>query len=311
MSFRFDNTLLEDYAGCEAAGIARHVHGLRSKGEKVAADIGNVYHDGLKEHFGGQGKRRVLEVFTEAYDRVVPPGEQPEEDRFARVNCIKIMERYVDTRPVEKFPWVPVELETVRGLPLDENGDWMFYVKRDMLVQDKVSGQFAPVDHKTTGRITDWFARRYRLTSQQTGYTWFTGVEKGQEVTLSYINALEIGKLPDSQRKCPVHKVLYLECGVEHANFQLFQYTRTPVQIEKWKQDALVLAKKAELMARAFGDLTVLPYAWRNGAFNGSCMFCEYKDWCLHGFEPGLAEEYCVRERWEPWAGVEQQTTTS
>ena len=83
------------------------------------------------------------------------------------------------------------------------------------------------------------------------------------------------------------------------------------MQIEKWKQDALVLAKKAELMARAFGDLTVLPYAWRNGAFNGSCMFCEYKDWCLHGFEPGLAEEYCVRERWEPWAGVEQQTTTS
>lgn len=298
--FNFDSQLLKDYANCEAAGIARHVHGLRSRKEKIAADIGNAYHAALQAHFSGSTAKMVVDVLAYEYDQIVPPGEQPEEARFERGNCLKIMERYCEVRPYPgQFPFEVVELEKVKGIEIEPG--FVFWTKQDLKVVAKQTGQYSPVDHKTTRALTDWFARRYRLTSQMSGYTWFTQQETGQVVGLSYINGIEIKKLPDSNKKCPTHKVLYSECGREHANFQLYQYVRSPEQLEKWKQDALQLAKRVQLLSQAFADINALPYALRNGAFNESCMFCEYGDWCKDNFAPHMAGEYCVYERWAPW----------
>jgi len=307
MTFNADNTLLEDFAKCEAAGIVRHVFGLRGLKEKVAADIGNAYHAALEGHFMGREKRSVVEIFEGEYDKIIPPGEQPEEERFARINCIKILERFCDTRPVDGFPFEPVSFEEIKGVPIDENGDYVFWAKRDMLVREKATGAYAVVDHKTTQRITDWFARRFRLTSQLTGYVWLTSEEMKQAVTTAYVNGIEVAKLPDSSRKCTKHSTpgnpkKFIECSAEHANFQLFQYIRKPEQIAKWKQDALIGMKRAEFMKGAFGhDLGLVKYAMRNGAFNGNCMFCEFADWCAGDFEVGLAGDYTVLEKWGPW----------
>lgn len=302
MTFNCDNTKLVDHARCEASAIARHVFGLRGKGEKIAADIGNAYHAGLELHFKSKSKREVTHKFEREYDKVIPPGEQPEEARFARPNCIKIMERYCDTRPVDKFPFEIVEFEQVKGVELEPGSGIIFWVKRDMLGKDRQSGMLSPIDHKTTGRLTSWWSRKFRLTSQLSGYAWFTQQEHGQTVEQVYVNGLEIGKLPDSNRKCASHGVKYSECGVEHANFQLYQYARTQEQLEKWKQDAIIIAKKAKLLGEAFGsDISLLKYAFRNGAFNDACMFCEHKDWCVADFNPSMAEGLTVFERWEPW----------
>lgn len=297
--FNFDNQSMKDLANCVAAWVARHVLGLVSKKEKLAADIGNAYHRALEHHFSQAVKAKVVEVFAAEYDKIVPYGEQPEEPRFARQNCVKILERYCDTRPPSVFPFEVVELEKVKGVEIAPG--LVFWVKRDMLVREKQTSQMAVVDHKTSSRLTDWFARRYRLTSQLTGYTWFTSQETGQLITKAYINGIEVGKLPDSTRKCKTHGVPYAECSAEHANFQLYQYTRTPEQIEKWKQDVLVLAKQAQVLAQGFGQIETLPYVMRNGAFNEACMFCEFSDWCQQGFAPELAGEYCVSDPWRPW----------
>jgi len=305
--FNFDNTLLCDFARCEAAGIARHGFKLTSKDGKLAADIGNVFHAGLELHFKGAGKREITAAFEAEYDKVVPPGEQPAEDRFGRKNCIVIMERYVDTRPVEKMPWTTTETEVVRGMELAPG--YVFWVKRDLLGVDKSTGFYVPVDHKTTGKLTQWWARKWRLTSQFSGYCWFTGQEFGQGVYQAYVNAMEVGKLPDSAKRCKMHGVKFSECYAEHANFQIYKYTRSQEQIDTWKRDALTVAKQAELLMTAFCELNMLPYARRTGAFNDSCVFCEYKEWCANNFAPELAGTLTVYSAWEPWK--EGQIVTS
>lgn len=297
--FDFDNQLLRDLAVCEAGYITRHVHRLRGKGANIAADVGNAYHAALQAHFGGKGKRDVVALFEQRYNEVVPPGEQPKEERFGRQNCIKIMERFVDTRPVEKFPFVPIELEQVRGIRLDE--EFTFWFKRDMLAQMKGTGQIVPVDHKTTGRLTEWWARKYRKSSQINGYCWATGQEYGQAITGAYVNGIEVAKLPDSMKRCEKHGVKFAECGPEHANFQLYQYTRTPEQLDKWKQDALVMARKARFLATAFADLRALPYALKSGEFNEECVWCEFEEFCRIGFDLARMNEYIIIDRWEPW----------
>jgi hypothetical protein len=303
MIFNFDNTILKDYATCEAMAIVKHIFGLRGKAEKIAADIGNVFHAAEEEHFRGADQRRVMEVFGQRYDMVIPPGQQPEEDRFARGNVIKIMEQYVKTRPVEAFPWVPVSFEEVKGVRLEEDGEGelVFWVKRDMLGKEKSTGFLVPVDHKTTHRLTSWWARTFRLCSQLSGYCWFTGKETGQPVMRAYVNGIEVAKLPDSNRKCPTHGVKYMECSAEHSVFYVYQYNRSPEMLEKWRQDAIVIAKKARMMGKVFTDLGMIKYALRQGAFVEHCRFCEFKDWCEVEFAADMAEEFTVYDPWRPW----------
>lgn len=298
-----DNQLLCDFWRCEAAGIARHVFGYRGKEEKIAGDIGNVFHSALELHFQRYPAAVVMNKFDVEYNKVVLPGIIPDEKRFERGNVTKIMERFVSVRDVTKFPFEVLETEAVRGYTLDydDKGEIVFWGKRDMLVRDKSTGVIKPVDHKTTVKISEWFVRRHRLTSQLSGYCWLTSVEYGQLIGEAYINAIEVSKLPDSNGKCKLHDTLYSKCGPEHAVFMLYNYKRTPEQIEKWRQDAIVIAKKFALMKRAFTDLRMLNFALKSGAFTEHCQFCEYQAWCAAGFPAEKVEEYCVWEVWEPW----------
>jgi len=297
----FDNTLLTDVAKCKVMAVTKHVFGLRGKAEKIAADIGNAYHAGLELHFRGERKREISAKFEQEYDKVIPPGESPREERFDKMNCVKIMEKYVDSRPIEQFPFDVSSFEEIKGCALDGVGKYIFWVKQDMVGKDRRSGELSPVDHKTTGNMTAWWAKKFRLVSQLSGYCWFIGRETGQHVGLCYINGLEIRKIPDSGRRCKIHGVPYSQCGEEHVNFQLYRYTRSPEQLEKWKQDALMLAGMFEMYSKAFNDLKLLPYAPRDGAFNEGCVFCEFKEWCVKGFDPVWQDEYTVYDPWKPW----------
>lgn len=294
-----DNTLLCDVAKCDAAGIARHVLHLRGKGEKVAADIGNCFHAALEQHFRGAGKGEVLSAFRAEHAKLFPGNIQPEEDRFTLANCERILTRYVDVRPAEKFPFEAVEFEKTVGVELAEG--ITFYAKRDLLVKDRVSRIFASCDHKTTRVISDWWSKKFRMTSQMSGYVWATQQLTGSPCGECYVNAIEVQKIPDSSRKCAKHKVAYAECGIEHINFELLVYGRKQEQIERWKQDAEVIARQFGVLKQAFPAIEYLPFARRNGAFSDGCTFCEFSGWCAVGFDAGMAGEFVVSEEWAPW----------
>jgi hypothetical protein len=298
-----DNTLLYDVAVCDARAIARHVLKLRGTEEKVAADVGNCYHPALEQHFRGADKASVVGTLEREHRKLFPNQIQPDDDKYTLENCRKIMGRYCDVRPIDRFPFVAIEFEKTVGWPLAEG--IIFYAKRDLLVQDKQSGMLAPLDHKTTGNITDWWSRKYRMCSQMSGYVWLTQQMTGQLGGECYVNAIETKRVPDSSKKCPSHKVPYSECGVEHVKFELFIYSRELQMLEAWKRDAIILAKRFDMLRTAFPSVEYLPFANRNGAFNDGCTFCEFKKWCSTGFNQSMQSGLVVYEAWEPWATAE------
>lgn len=298
----FDNTMLMDIKGCHVMALAKHVYGLRGKKEKLAADMGNVFHEALEHWFRGESIDVVLDVFATEYDKIVPHGEAPAEDRFGRDNCITIMRRYCETMPLSQFPFEPISFEEVKGKALDDKGGFIFWVKQDVVGKDKRSGAITPVDHKTTGNMSSWWARKYRFNSQMTGYCWFCGEEYGSAVDTCYINGIELKKLPNSNKRCSKHGSKYSECGPDHVNFQLFRYRRKQEQLDRWRTDVLLLMKEYKMYKNMFsGNVELLKYAPRTGSFGEACTFCELKEWCTEGFADEWKEEYTMVDPWRPW----------
>lgn len=303
----FDNSILTNVAKCDAWAVAANVLGLRGKEEKIAADMGSVFHSAVEQHFKGNNREKVMEVFNMEYDKIIPVGQVLEEARFAKPNLTKIMERFIAVKPMSVFPFDVIETERVKGMPLDPAGEFIFWVKRDALVRDQANGAVLPLDHKTTKKITDWWAKKFRLASQLTGYMWFTSEEQGVPVQECFVNGVELGLLPTSTKKCKAHGVPYSECSAEHAVFQLLRYGRSEEQIDRWKKDALILARRFAVLKSVFeGHLELLPQVSRNGSFNESCVFCEFKEWCRRGFRQADAEQFVVYDPWEPWVGGER-----
>jgi hypothetical protein len=302
--FKFDNSLLSDFAKCIALSIVKHVLGRQGRRKANYGDFGNVMHSALEHHFSSGSEPGTMGIFEAKYDALVPEGESPEDAIFERENMRKITKQFVKTRPVEKFPFIVKETEKVVGVEIADG--LMFHMKRDALVEEKATGMICPMDHKTRwGSITEWWTKKFRMSSQFSGYIWGTREVSGGMGNKVYVNALSMAKLPDSNRKCKIHKMPYSECQLEHCDFQLLVYSRSEEQLEEWKRTAIFLAKQAETYFKAYGDVEMLKYAPRLGGFNESCTFCEFANWCKGGFDPEMMEEETVYKPWKPWDGIE------
>lgn len=300
MTFKFDNSMLENGV-CTAKALVRHLHGRESKKDKTAADAGTAAHKFYEQFFAGNGILSCLKAFNDKYTELIGTGTDVEE-RLSPENIRTILTRHAEARPLDQWPFEVVELEQVKGVEIAPG--YEFYVKRDMLVKETATGLMAPLDHKSTGNMTSWWMKKFKMSSQLSGYVWFTQQESKNFGLMAYINAVEFGKLPGSDRRCSTHKCKYNECGKYHAKFELLTVTRTPPMLERWLVDALAIAKKMEVMFQAYPTLEHLQYAAREGAFWDGCTFCGYADWCRGGFSPDAVDDYTVSDPWTPWEGV-------
>lgn len=156
------------------------------------------------------------------------------------------------------------------------------------------------VTHNTTGRLTPYWARKFRKDSQMSGYVWAAEQTLGQRVTGIYINAIEFAELPGSDRKCKTHSVAYAECGPEHAKSETIQFDRHPAQLERWRADALTLARRYAKLLERFGDRDALPNVAMNGVFHNACDFCAYSDFCDNMRPQQSLDTMFVESRWVP-----------
>ncbi len=303
MTFKFDNSMLEDGV-CTAKALVRHLHGRAGKKEKTAADAGTAGHAFYETFFGESNVMSCLKAFNDKYVELIGTGADVEE-RLSSANIAKILTRHAEARPYpEQWPFTVVELEQIKGVELEPG--YEFYVKRDMLVKENQTGLLAPCDHKSTGKMTAWWTKKFKMTSQLSGYIQFTRDEHKDPGMNSYINAVEFGKLPNSDKRCATHsqpgkKVMYSECGKYHAKFELLIVSRTQAMLDMWRQDALRIAKKMEWAFEAYPTLDYLQFAPREGAFFDGCTFCEFVDLCRLGFPPDAIDDFTVKDPWQPW----------
>ena len=65
--------------------------------------------------------------------------------------------------------------------------------------------------------------------------------------------------------------------------------------------DAITLAKKFVALKKAFTSIELVQYLPMEGAFNNSCTFCEFQEWCRADRAPSWAEQNLKKEVWSPW----------
>jgi hypothetical protein len=230
----------------------------------------------------------------------------PDDSRLNYDDTRAILERWMQQHPRAALPFVvdPALVEVAFELPLDAQCtqcDSQVYHERsprdkheyaprnvfrgrlDAIVTDKATGRLWVLDHKTTGRI---FLSKYTLDSQMSGYVWAAQQTLNKPIAGFYINAISFAQLPginDRDRKCASHKLPYGECRLEHADYKLQAFTRSPATLRAWYNTACHLADVSRVLVEQYPELSDLPNAPIEGTFFGQCEWCFAKVWCETG----------------------------
>ncbi len=305
--FYCDNSMLTSVAACTTQYVMEYVWGWRARAVMVAADAGNIGHVALRLHFEGVQREVVLKAFDDLY---VPfSKEQLLDDRLAHQNVRDVIYVWMSRHPLERLPFEAIRdedgvIRAEKGIAVPLISDIVFFALIDLEARDKATGEILPVDHKTTGSISGWWAKKFRLASQQTGYIWAIGQAYGTTCGKTYINAIEFSKLPEPiKRKCCTHGVNYEECRLEHVKHQLLSTTRSAEALEEWKTTAIMWARRARELYDKMSMLTpeYISMVRMNGAFTRACVFCEFADWCQGGRQAAQVERLFVQKPWRPW----------
>lgn len=301
-----DNSILTTVAQCDTKTVIRYILGLTTREERATFNSGTAGHEAMATYFRTSGdaiaaNQRFAEVYEDWANLNVPP-----DDRLSFDNTSKIVATWFDNHPIAKLCYIvdPNLIEIGFNFPLDDAGEYIFVGRIDAIVQDRESGHLRILDHKFTGQLNGRFARGFRMDTQFSGYIWAARQQLGQPIDGGYVNAIEMSKLPsDPTRKCPKHAVPYDECGFLHVNDALMLVNRSPKQIDRWKRDALALAKQFGELKAKYTSVDYLPAVRMQGQFiYGACSNCEANEFCFAGKPMNMVDSLFTYSPWLPFS---------
>jgi len=309
-----DNTIMKSLAGCGLYGGLRHVAHIRGPHDSAPLRAGSALHETLATYFRmlcrGHDHQQAIDssiLFLEADYGEFSQAHVSPDDRLALANVRDVLLEWYARCGTE----LPFDVHSEEGIEigfahqLDDTGKYVFFGKIDLLATSHADGRWIIVDHKSTGRIDDKWRESWNLDPQSTGYYW-AGLTHNPEVVGFQVNGIQLSKLPNSTKKCPDHGLPYNECRFAHAKFEfLGPYSRSVAQLERWRREALQLAKFYEWLVVEVGshDLgRLVEHAPMTGPWSGSCRDCTFKQWCGAGCQPAMIPGMgFVVEKWYPW----------
>ena len=325
-----DNTTLRAAARCDTELVLRHGLDYTTSDEAPQLECGIATHEILADHLKGRDANYCLakyELLYRGYSEDI--GLENPEHKFHRLswtNTDKILKEWLERHPLSSFSFLvnPKLVEVGFQIPLDnecvcghQQGEhhleicvhcpctsyrpaFVFCGRLDAIVQAQHDNGLYVLDHKTTGRIADYWTEKFRKDSQMTGYVWAAQKTLGQPIIGVFINGIEFSKLPsDPVRKCRNHGVPYLECGPMHMKSELLIYTRTPDQLEQWRQDAIKLARRVrDLCSKPDPSLTSVAM---QGTFHDACGFCNFSRFCDAGRPTHYVAAMLTKQPWRPF----------
>lgn len=305
-----DNTILSCVAKCDTKALVRHVWERTTEGESAALMAGRAVHKVLETW----AKHGSHDECLQALNDYIMWGEEKlsEKHRLHPLNVLNIMNLWLEQHPVELFPLeiLPNMVEINFKVPLDKSGKIVYTGVMDLVCRDRRTNGLFNLDWKTTASMSNLSARNFEMRSQMPGYAWALQQMTGEPVIGTYIGLIELSKMPEivynkngTARKCRTHAVPIDKCWAEHMNSKLLAVGITQPQIEQWKRDACRLAIKYNVLYQAWKDAKqpILDHVSMNGTFNGSCDWCQFKDWCAMGRKQEHLEMMTVLEPWKPW----------
>lgn len=328
-----DNTTLRSVQRCESEAALRHVLGFTVQEEAHALECGTATHEAMADYFRGWPASYALKHYELLYrgyseDNLLDHLGH----RLSYTNTSKILEEWFTLHPLHSFSFsvnpklvevgfeIPLSDECVCGHSEADHRDqgcryrgackcpcyapaFIMWGRLDAVVQSDHDGALYVLDHKTTGRIQPYWTDKFRNDSQMSGYVWAAQKTLGMTVSGVYINAIEFSKLPsDPVRKCREHGVVYAECGIHHMKSQLLIYTRSPEQLEEWRQTAIKLARQYRTLLQTIPDLqSALTETRMEGTFTDACGFCSFNKFCQANRPAQYADTMLVHQPWRPY----------
>lgn len=220
-------------------------------------------------------------------------------DRYDTENLIDVLNSWFEQKPLNALPYIikPDLIEIPFDAPISDSDSSIRFVGRiDAIVEakthlDALRPEAKPMrfvlDNKTTGQRQLAWNRQWRMSSQLSGYIYAAQdlFREYYSINAAYINKIDTGVVPNSNRKCARHGVPYAECGWLHPPHEVIgPEFRSPPQIDNWRRNFYALASKWRLMLhaqRSQPDIQKLP---QEGQFGyNQCNHCEYADFCLSG----------------------------
>ena len=315
-----DNTIHKATARCSTQTVVEHILGLKGEGDRAPLRQGQDGHAALAGYFksiarGVAGPAAIgyaLEIYDHAYKNWAEEHVHPA-DRLSWQNSRDIIENWLQTRH-GKFPFrVEHEsyVEVGFSVPLDDSGQRYDFGRADLIATWIPTNEIIIVDHKFSGGVRQpWWPDQFRRDTQVSGYLW-AAQHHFPSVRGFLVNAIEMSKLPNSDRQCSKHSRPFSQCrltepreGVEgHWTARyLGPYTRTPEQLEAWRLDALAQTLKYEQLAATYGDINNIDYVRTNGRFiTDACKWCGLKDWCDLGRPVEQVKTMLVYDPWMPF----------
>jgi len=335
-----DNSLLRSVASCDFRGWMRHGQGYTTREEAIAAYAGQAWHEVMADYLRAEPDERLVQKFELLYhgysNEFIPDDPKGRWFRLRWENVDAILKEWLVQHPVRGLPFavnknlvevgfqVPLSDECVCGHPEKRHRhgwcQWkakckcqafvhafVFYGRLDALVTAEHDRGLYVLDHKTTGRLTQWKIEEYRHDSQMSGYVWAARQTTGSNVIGIYISAVELSSLPNSERKCLTHGAPYSECGSLHMKSQLLVYNRTQDQLDEWHATALELARRYRKLCTDSPTLDHVPQVRTQGTFHGACIFCDFKDYCAAGRpQDSTMGTLLLHEPWVPFVAEEK-----
>jgi PD-(D/E)XK nuclease superfamily len=329
-----DNSALRAVARCSTEAWVRYVMGYTDAEERMELRAGTATHKALATFLTTGDVDAALAEYDADYqtwsDANVPP-----DHRLSHGNTSQILRFWCETHTRASLPFRirHVELGFKHPLGVCTCGhavrahvaghgaclllDCACRTYDPILLTGRLDGlaeyqgALYVLEHKTTGRIHDYWIRRWRLDSQLSGYVWAAQRLLPQDTIVGVLlNAIEYSKLPTSDKRCPRHATPFHECGVLHSTARIEVIGRTPDQLAVWERTAVQLAcKHAERLAAlaALGGrldliektIAALP---QEGTFNYSCANCGFMPWCAGGRRFAELGTNYVYDPWDPLA---------
>lgn len=307
-----DNSCLTATHDCETRGLLRYWHGYTSREERAPLKAGQAGHAALEVYWSsGFDLERALETFDQEYQDWAE-ANVPESDRLSYTNVYDILHNYMAQHSgPESYPAFTIDPKMVEigfAEPISDDPPIVFVGKADAIVRDPGQRSYYVLDHKFTSRVDGYWASKYEVNSQTYGYSWAIQRQLGLPLAGMFINAIELKKLPGSERICPTHStkdedVTYAECGDQHYKTQLWgPFTFTDELLEEWRKTAVEIAIRYWDLCEENPYLQHLHNVRLHGLFGWeTCKMCEFKDFCVTGRKISHVKAMLAYDPWEPF----------
>lgn len=310
-----DNSTLSALSKCDTMALLRYGFGWTSEGESAALQCGTAIHTALEVYFKTASVKQAQAAFQTAYEAwsdanipAAPERHQMYLLRYAYENVADILATWLKRHPLNAEPYkvYPDLVEIGFSFPLADGV--LFYGRYDAIVEERNTGMFYVLDHKTTGQITADWAHTFKTSTQITGYTWAAQQLIGKPVAGAIINGIQISKLPDVRFKsngeayrCKEHGIGVDECRLTHTKESLAITQRDTQQIEAWKSGAIRLARRWQKLLAKYPTAESVSTAQQQGMFSGACRYCDFRNYCEVNRPADKLAQMLVHNPWAPY----------